>query len=119
MADDSMSRWRKQELHCAPSARACNTCVAEDVKEGSAVRYVGKLLHGLPGRRLMAMLVTYLDESGIHKWVENMLYNPQHSERWPMKQLGARPFRGKYFDAGALQKLLATRPAESDGSKGF
>jgi hypothetical protein len=48
-----------------------------------------------------------------YKRVENLLYNRQHSERWPMKQLRMRPFHGKYFDSAALQKLAASRPADS------
>ncbi len=44
-----------------------------------------------------------------YKRVENLLYSPEHAERWPMKQLRMRPFRGKYFDAATLQSLLAKR----------
>jgi hypothetical protein len=45
-----------------------------------------------------------------YKRMENLIYNPQHAERWPLKQLRMRPFRGKYFDGPQFQELLLHRP---------
>jgi len=60
-------------------------------------------------RETIPLQVADLAAYETYKHLDNRLFHPERSVRWPLRQLGSK-FSGKYFDAAAFAGLLGQRP---------